>query len=186
MTTRRPFQLHVSGTLSYPLVEDGDITYGPLTVLKLEPGRILTVRTGITIAECTPIGKVVVSPADKYQDQLKFANNVYDSANHREVIIEISNLTRNFIRIETDDHLFKYSFVETSAAQQTDSVVDEVTVESESATQSEQVDESVVDSSPAEISAEVAAVVEQVAQPKKITHQRVTKPKTQKNKKVSI
>ncbi len=111
MASQRQFQLHVTSKLNRPIIENDAIIYGPLSVIKLEIGKIVSVSTGAYIAECNNNGKVVISPSDKFADKLVFTSNEYFAENTKMISVEIKNISQEFIRIEPTDHLFKYEFI---------------------------------------------------------------------------
>ena len=110
MASPRRFQLHIKSNLNYPRIEDDNITYGPLAVLKLEAGKTISVQTGVWIVQCEKNGIVVILPSEEYSDQLVFKNNKYGPNDRQMITIEITNTTKEFVRIDTDDYLFKYQY----------------------------------------------------------------------------
>lgn len=111
MSSSRQFQLHVQIKLHSPVIsDDGTITYGPLSVINLEASKTITVQIGAHIAQCNSRGKVYVSPTDKYSTQLSFKANAFGPNDRNSIEIKITNKSKEFVRIEQEDHLFKYGF----------------------------------------------------------------------------
>lgn len=164
----RPFQLHVDSNLDFPLQENDTVSYGPLRVVKLEAGKIITVQTGIRLVSCNTQGAVVIKPQSKYEGVLRFSNCTYHSGHTGIMTVEIANTTHEFVRIEPSMHLFSFEFVphcecpSQEDATQVDEPVDEPVDELDT-TQVEETVSEVVDESVAEVVAETVSVV--VAEP---------------------
>lgn len=112
MSQRQPFRLQVDSQLKCAKTIGNAIVYGPLSVVKLEAGRLCNVLTGIRIRTCSPSGSVVVSPAEEFTNMLKFGDSTFSAQTDAPITIEIKNLTKQFIRIEPTQCLFKFEFVE--------------------------------------------------------------------------
>lgn len=108
----KPFELHIDGRSNFPLQEGDSIIFSPLHVVKLEAQKIITVSTGIRLVDCKRNGKVVVVPYSKYADVLKFDKCEYSTGTTTPMTVEITNLTKEFVRVEPTDYLFSFVFVE--------------------------------------------------------------------------
>ncbi len=111
--SRPSFSLHTDCNLKAAKVVDNAIIYGPLSVVKLEAGRIMNVQTGIRIKTCNMKGQVAITPADAFVDKVKFSKTLYSAKANAPLNIEVRNISKQFIRIEPTDHLFKFEYVET-------------------------------------------------------------------------
>ena len=201
MTSPCKFQLHTLSNLNYPRIDKDVITYGPLNVLKLEAGKTLAVQTGTQVAQCNKDGKVVILPSKEYAEQLKFTDNEIRPNDGQKITIKVSNVTKQFIRIEPEDFLFEYHFkpndqpsvLPSEEDTEEEPVVSEPVVSEPVVSEpvvSEQVAEQVVAPVVAPVVSEPVAepvvapvVAEPKAQPKA---QKATKKKVQKKKRVSI
>ncbi len=105
-----PFELQSASSLTPPLLGKKSVTYAPLRTLKFEPGRSLTVATGIRIRRCSH-GWIKIVPCDKYEEKLSFDANLYQNSNHTPIVIKVTNLTDHFIRLDPSNHLFKFTFI---------------------------------------------------------------------------
>jgi hypothetical protein len=63
----------------------------------------------------------MVVPASKYASKLKFSKTVCGPNNRDQIIITITNISQDFIRIETTDFLFKYTFISSDPSTKTSS-----------------------------------------------------------------
>jgi len=172
--TSRQFRLHVKSSVGRPLIEDNAITYGSEMTLKFEPGKILTADTGISVSDCVRSGKVMVVPADKYTNRLKFSATKYGVSSN-EIKVTIENISREFIRIERSEMLYKFQFVpnpprsiQAARSRTTEfiqelktPVVPETTAEEETVVAEAPVEETVVAEAPVEETVVAEAPVEE-------------------------
>jgi hypothetical protein len=107
-----PFQLHVHGNHKCPRIEEESITYGPLSIIKLEIGKHMWIDTGIRVAKRSRNGTVFVTPATEYDKYLEFKSNEFSPADPQNIKIFITNVSGRFLRIEPDDFLFKFTFID--------------------------------------------------------------------------
>jgi hypothetical protein len=108
----KSFSLHVKSSLKFPEQTETSISYGPSTTIKLEGNRICIVDTGIRISNCNNDGYVIVEPYSGYADKLSFNETKLDSTSKQSVVIEIKNNTKEFTRIDPDNYLFTFKFVQ--------------------------------------------------------------------------
>jgi hypothetical protein len=95
-----------------PLTEGDRISLSPTKVVKLEPQRYIKVFTGVKISKCDPKGKIVITPHQKYADDLVFTENTYDITCRDELSVLITNHSYRFIRVESaEDLLFTFEWI---------------------------------------------------------------------------
>lgn len=78
--------------------------FGPLSTIKLEGGRSITVNTGIRLASTDLKCEFEIIPIDDYRHTLMFSNNVFDDSHTSELHITITNNTDGFIRLDPEYH----------------------------------------------------------------------------------
>ena len=105
------FELHVESVLGIPDIGPDFIQYSAPVIVKLEPGAFNVVSTGVTIAHSKTQGNIHISLVDKYADDIEITSNVYNPYYNKQLTVQLYNKTDNFIRITTNEKLFKYTWV---------------------------------------------------------------------------
>ncbi len=85
-------------------MREGKQIVGPLSVFKLESGRSTMVNTGIKIAKCPKGSLVKVSPYDDYADKLRFIIDTFESTYSDEILLQVVNVSDQFIRLDPKYH----------------------------------------------------------------------------------
>lgn len=111
MAHQLPFELHVTSVLGIPDIGDNHIQYRAPTVIKLEAGTNAIVNTGVTISNCCPHGLIRVSICDKYHDLISITQNIFNPYHNQVMSVCLYNPTDQYIRINTDEKIFKYDWI---------------------------------------------------------------------------
>ena len=114
MALSLPFTLHVRSSLGSPDIGSDYIQYPALAIIKLEAGTFTTAPTGIIIASCDTTGTILVTICDKYKDSIQISHNNFDPYHSQPIVVQLYNCTDQYIRINTDEKIFKYQWVPTA------------------------------------------------------------------------
>jgi hypothetical protein len=113
MTQPMPFKLHVTSALGIPDIGTDYIQYPASHIIKLEAGNYAVVNTGIIISSCDTAGTILVTICDKYKDMIQISHNNFNPHqvhNNLPMVVHLYNCTDQFIRINTDEKIFKYQW----------------------------------------------------------------------------
>ncbi len=117
---------------------DGKQIIGPLSVFKLESGRSTMVNTGIKIDKCPNGSLVKISPCDEYADKLRFVIDTFEATFPNEIILQVVNVSDQFIRLDPKYHpmfvaelITEDAKVEDTVAEVLDDIVESVVNEEE-------------------------------------------------------
>jgi hypothetical protein len=108
-----PFKLHVTSALGIPDIGIDYIQYPASHIIKLEAGNYAVVNTGIIISSCDTAGTILVTICDKYKDMIQISHNNFNPHqvhNNLPMVVHLYNSTDQFIRINTDEKIFKYQW----------------------------------------------------------------------------
>jgi hypothetical protein len=108
------YSLSVQARQRSATAENDSTIMGPTRTVKFESMRRTKVKTGVVIQSCAPGGKIVVTPVDAYADQLQFYENEFDNEYLAELVVEVTNVSGKYIRIDPSQYLFKISYVESA------------------------------------------------------------------------
>ncbi len=196
MSQHQPFRLQVDSQLKCAKTIGNAVVYGPLSVVKLEAGRLGNVLTGIRVRTCSPKGTVVVSPAEEFAKMLKFNNSTFSAQTDAPITIEIKNITKQFVRIEPTQCLFKFEFVEHAMpVEKTKKVVPKKAVKKEEPKKEEPKKEEPKKEEPVIETAQVEPAIETIVEeplqvvseePKKEVPAKGKRTPVQKKKRVSV
>lgn len=106
------FSIHAQSSLKCSDVDNGTVSYGLPSVLKIEPGRcVVDIKTGVFIHDCDQSGTVLVTPTDAFAESLVFSENSFTPSSTKGVTLSITNKSSTFVRVEPTELLCKYQFV---------------------------------------------------------------------------
>lgn len=108
------YSLSVQARQRSATAESDSTIMGPTRTVKFESMRRTKVKTGVVIQSCAPGGKIVVTPVDAYADKLQFYENEFDNEHLAELVVEVTNVSGKYIRIDPSQYLFKISYVESA------------------------------------------------------------------------
>jgi hypothetical protein len=159
---------------------DGKQIIGPLSVFKLESGRTTMVNTGIKIDKCPTGSLVKITPCDEYADKLRFVTDTFEATFPNEIILQVTNVSDQFIRLDPKYHPMFIAELITEDAQVEDVVSEVLDDVVESVVNEEEVNDEVKEEPKEEPKEEIKEEVPNDEPKKEVKKPRLTKRATKK------